>query len=49
MNHFVKTAVAATLALVTHAQAADVTIGLQLEPPHLDPTSAAAGAIVQVL
>lgn len=32
------------------AQAAnDVTIGMQLEPPHLDPTSAAAGAIDQVL
>ena len=32
------------------AQAQDsVTIGLQLEPPHLDPTSAAAGAIDQVL
>ncbi|NNE81701.1 MAG: ABC transporter substrate-binding protein [Silicimonas sp.] len=27
----------------------DVTIGLQLEPPHLDPTSAAAGAIDQVV
>ncbi len=27
----------------------DVTIALQLEPPHLDPTSAAAGAIDQVL
>tara|TARA_E500000178_G_scaffold335199_1_gene371847 strand:- start:772 stop:2304 length:1533 start_codon:yes stop_codon:yes gene_type:complete len=27
----------------------DAVIGLQLEPPHLDPTSAAAGAIDQVL
>ena len=27
----------------------DIAIGLQLEPPHLDPTSAAAGAIDQVL
>ena len=27
----------------------DITVGLQLEPPHLDPTSAAAGAIDQVL
>ena len=27
----------------------DITIGLQLEPPHLDPTSAAAGAIDSVL
>lgn len=31
------------------AQQTDVTIALQLEPPHLDPTSAAAGAIDQVL
>ena len=31
------------------AAKADVTIGIQLEPPHLDPTSAAAGAIDQVL
>lgn len=31
------------------AAATDVTIGLQLEPPHLDPTSAAAGAIDQVV
>ncbi|MGI9351362.1 MAG: ABC transporter substrate-binding protein [Rhizobiaceae bacterium] len=27
----------------------DITIGLQLEPPHLDPTSAAAGAIDQIV
>ncbi len=27
----------------------DLVVGLQLEPPHLDPTSAAAGAIDQVL
>ncbi|MFW2545295.1 ABC transporter substrate-binding protein [Primorskyibacter sp. 2E107] len=31
------------------AQQTDLTIGLQLEPPHLDPTSAAAGAIDSVL
>ena len=31
------------------AQQGDVTVALQLEPPHLDPTSAAAGAIDQVL
>jgi peptide/nickel transport system substrate-binding protein len=31
------------------AQQTDITVGLQLEPPHLDPTSAAAGAIDQVL
>ena len=32
-----------------YAERTDVTIGMQLEPPHLDPTSAAAGAIDQVL
>ena len=38
------------LALPAAAEARrDITIGLQLEPPHLDPTSAAAGAIDQVL
>ncbi|MCR8548305.1 ABC transporter substrate-binding protein [Salipiger sp. P9] len=31
------------------AQQSDLTIALQLEPPHLDPTSAAAGAIDSVL
>lgn len=31
------------------AQQTDLTIALQLEPPHLDPTSAAAGAIDSVL
>ena len=30
------------------AGAQEITVGLQLEPPHLDPTSAAAGAIDQV-
>ena len=39
--------VASTVA--AQAQRADAIIGLQLEPPHLDPTSAAAGAIDQVL
>ena len=40
-----------TAALLAGAAAAndDITIGLQLEPPHLDPTSAAAGAIDSVL
>ncbi|WP_299190977.1 ABC transporter substrate-binding protein [uncultured Litoreibacter sp.] len=42
-------AAAAALLVGFAAQAADVTVGLQLEPPHLDPTSAAAGAIDQVL
>ena len=43
--------VASTVASTVAAQAqrADAIIGLQLEPPHLDPTSAAAGAIDQVL
>ena len=46
------TSVALTLGLginVAVAAETDVTIGLQLEPPHLDPTSAAAGAIDSVL
>ena len=37
-----------TLAVASHAQT-DITVALQLEPPHLDPTSAAAGAIDSVL
>jgi len=46
------TLAALTLAMgmnVATAAGTDVTIGLQLEPPHLDPTSAAAGAIDSVL
>ncbi|MEM6407781.1 MAG: ABC transporter substrate-binding protein [Pseudomonadota bacterium] len=39
----------AVMGCISTAAARDVTIGLQLEPPHLDPTSAAAGAIDQVL
>jgi len=35
-------------AAFAHAQG-DIVVGLNLEPPHLDPTSAAAGAIDQVL
>ncbi|MGR3761040.1 ABC transporter substrate-binding protein [Roseobacteraceae bacterium NS-SX3] len=44
-------AATSTLALMAGAAFAkdSVTVGLQLEPPHLDPTSAAAGAIDQVL
>ncbi|WP_281954120.1 efflux RND transporter permease subunit, partial [Pseudophaeobacter arcticus] len=44
-------AASSTLALMAGTAFAkdSVTIGLQLEPPHLDPTSAAAGAIDQVL
>ena len=36
-------------ALPALAQQTDLTIAIQLEPPHLDPTSAAAGAIDSVL
>ncbi|SMC61941.1 ABC transporter substrate-binding protein [Primorskyibacter flagellatus] len=32
-----------------HAAQTDITVAMQLEPPHLDPTSAAAGAIDSVL
>ena len=41
-------ALALTGGAVTAAQS-DLTVALQLEPPHLDPTSAAAGAIDSVL
>ena len=42
--------VALTAALgSSQALAADMTVAMQLEPPHLDPTSAAAGAIDSVL
>ena len=40
----------ALVAGVGMAQAkTDIVVGMQLEPPHLDPTSAAAGAIDEVL
>ena len=39
---------AASLGTASPAQT-DITIGMQLEPPHLDPTSAAAGAIDNVV
>ena len=41
--------IAATLAATAAAAQNDITVALQLEPPHLDPTSAAAGAIDSVL
>ncbi len=42
--------VAAMTARSAMAQAkTDIVVGMQLEPPHLDPTSAAAGAIDSVL
>lgn len=44
---FAALALAASLGMA-HAQS-DITVALQLEPPHLDPTSAAAGAIDSVL
>jgi len=50
MNRIIFGTVAAGAILAgSIAPARDVTIGMQLEPPHLDPTSAAAGAIDQVL
>ncbi|MSU92335.1 ABC transporter substrate-binding protein [Rhodobacteraceae bacterium 2CG4] len=39
----------ACLAGAAAAQQTDITIGMQLEPPHLDPTSAAAAAIDEVV
>ena len=47
---FLSLAAAAALAAgPATAQQSDLTIALQLEPPHLDPTSAAAGAIDSAL
>lgn len=40
---------AALMAGSAFAQQTDLTIAIQLEPPHMDPTSAAAGAIDSVL
>ncbi|MBV1902772.1 MAG: ABC transporter substrate-binding protein [Marinosulfonomonas sp.] len=47
-----KLAVAGVAALISGlgvANAANITVAMQLEPPHLDPTSAAAGAIDSVV
>lgn len=53
MTRFTSIAMASALALAAGLGAAQaqtsLTVGLQLEPPHLDPTSAAAGAIDSVL
>ena len=52
MKHlFTRTALAAALAATAFAAQAkdDITVAMQLEPPHLDPTSAAAQAIDSVL
>ena len=42
-------ALALTAGLAAAAPKTDITVGQQLEPPHLDPTSAAAGAIDAVV
>ena len=53
MKHFVsRLALASAMSVAgfsAHAAGTDITVALQLEPPHLDPTSAAAGAIDSVL
>jgi len=41
-------ALAASIGMAQAGQS-DIVVGMQLEPPHLDPTSAAAGAIDSVL
>ena len=46
---FLGASTAAFMAGSAFAQQSDITIAIQLEPPHLDPTSAAAGAIDSVL
>ena len=46
-SFFLGTAAAALLAGMATAKT-DITVAMQLEPPHLDPTSAAAGAIDSV-
>lgn len=53
MTYFSKLAAASALALAAASGAvqaqSDITVAMQLEPPHLDPTSAAAGAIDSVV
>ena len=54
MNFFVKkvataTAILLSSTIISHAAQTDITIGMQLEPPNLDPTGGAAGAIDQVV
>ena len=53
-NQTMKKALIGAFALLASATTAlagrvDITVGMQLEPPHLDPTGAAAGAIDQVV
>ncbi|WP_198671023.1 ABC transporter substrate-binding protein [Oceanibium sediminis] len=49
MRHLVTSAVLALIAGGAMAQQTSLTLGMQLEPPHLDPTSAAAAAIDEVV
>ncbi len=53
MRYFSTLAMASTIAVAAHLGAAQaqtgLTVAMQLEPPHLDPTSAAAGAIDSVV
>ena len=53
MKHFkLRLAIASALAItasLVYAETTDITVGVSLEPPHLDPTGAAAGAIDSVV
>jgi|TARA_B110000093_G_scaffold173804_1_gene206324 peptide/nickel transport system substrate-binding protein len=53
MKHFkLRLAIASALAItasLVYAETTDITVGVTLEPPHLDPTGAAAGAIDSVV
>ena len=54
MNFYLKkiaatSAILLSTAMLSHAAQTDITIGMQLEPPNLDPTGGAAGAIDQVV
>ena len=48
-NRLLMSGAAVLFAGAAHAGGHEITVALQLEPPHLDPTSAAAGAIDSVL
>ncbi len=49
LKHLTTTAAIFALSATTLWAKSDITVAMQLEPPHLDPTSAAAGAIDSVL
>ena len=49
LKHLTTTAAVLALSATTLWAKTDITVAMQLEPPHLDPTSAAAGAIDSVL